>query len=538
MIPVDGQTGSTEVGTAGETQSVSFRQVSVALFPAAALDHRFDAFAQPHRTDLEPVRGHTVGRHQLLHAHLRRIEPQAVGDLVEVHFKGETRLRSPVAPLRATGSLVGEGTDTVEAILGKVVGHRLQGTGVVGARHSVAAVGSTVEGGLQVLGGQGAILLDPGADLHEHRVASAVAVEDLFAGEADLDGASQFQRHLGGTDFMVEGITLAAETATIWTGDDSNPRSGQFENLGQRAMQVVRGLRGRVDRDPIDLFGQSDSRMLLHRQVRVAFEVHDVLEDFIRFLKAGVGIAELHRQFLVQVAFVAVVVNPRFRSGDRFLNRGDGLERFVLDLDGEGCFVGLLFRESGNCHHRVTNEAYLVDTEGVFVLTHRQDSKGIRHRFTGEESEDSRHLLRFGEIDVDDACVRNRRAHQFHVNHARETEVVGESGLTGDLGAAVDTSERLADQVEITSGRGLALVLLLGGIQGLMHGSPPLLAGDRRKSLPSEGCNRCPRAFWRQPTRCPQGSCGNRCNGTGFLPMPRRSHRGSAPGSLPAEPWQ
>ena len=45
--------------------------------------------------------------------------------------------------------------------------------------------------------------------------------------------------------------------------------------------------------------------------------------------------------------------------------------------------------------------------------------------------------------------MRHRRAHEPHVHHARRQEVVGEQGLAGDLGHAVDATEGLADKLQV-----------------------------------------------------------------------------------------
>ena len=69
----------------------------------------------------------------------------------------------------------------------------------------------------------------------------------------------------------------------------------------------------------------------------------------IRFVETTVDISELHRQFLVKVAFIAVVVDSWLGSGDRLLDGGDRLEWFVLDFHGERGLVCLVL---GECCHR------------------------------------------------------------------------------------------------------------------------------------------------------------------------------------------
>ena len=80
---------------------------------------------------------------------------------------------------------------------------------------------------------------------HQHRMASAMAVEHLLAGEADLHRAIEHQRRLGDRDLVIEGIALAAEAAAVRRRDHADVRGRHRERFGERAMDVVRRLRAR-----------------------------------------------------------------------------------------------------------------------------------------------------------------------------------------------------------------------------------------------------------------------------------------------------
>ena len=62
-----------------------------------------------------------------------------------------------------------------------------------------------------------------------------------------MTGRSSTQRGLGYDDFVIEGIALAAEASAIGSGDDANVRGRHFQNFGEGAMEVVRGLRAGPD---------------------------------------------------------------------------------------------------------------------------------------------------------------------------------------------------------------------------------------------------------------------------------------------------
>ncbi len=185
--------------------------------------------------------------------------------------------------------------------------------------------------------------------------------------------------------------------------------------------------------------------MLLHRQVGAAVVEQRVLEHQVGRGERGLDVAELERDPLVDVAVGAVVVDPRLGRRQRLLEAGDGGQRLVVDLHRQGRLVGRVLGDRRHRHDRVADEAHPVGAERVLVLGDRQDAEGLGHRLAGEEAEHPGDLPGAAQIDAADAGVRHGRAHQLHVRHAREDQVVGEQRPAGHLGAAVDAPERLPD---------------------------------------------------------------------------------------------
>src|SRR4051812_6366557 len=90
--------------------------------------------------------------------------------------------------------------------------------------------------------GDRAVTPDPGAESHEHRMASAMTVEDFFTRQTDLDRSIEERRSPGDDDLVVERIALAAEAAAVRGRDDADVSRRQVERFRQRAMDVVRRL--------------------------------------------------------------------------------------------------------------------------------------------------------------------------------------------------------------------------------------------------------------------------------------------------------
>ena len=122
----------------------------------------------------------------------------------------------------------------------------------------------------------------------------------------------------------------------------------------------------------------SDGGVLLHRQMRVAFVEESVFTNQIGFGETFFDVAKFQRDFLVNVAAVAVFVNARLVDQHRFFDRRDRVQRFILDFDQIHRIEGDVFIDRRNGRDRIADEAHFVDAERVFVLADRQDA--VRNR--------------------------------------------------------------------------------------------------------------------------------------------------------------
>src|SRR4029077_5585472 len=117
-IPVDREPRARDERGARQADPTSGGQLPELVLPARAPDDLLDAAPQRHRADAQPVGGDRIGRNQVFEPELSRIEPQLLGDLVEVDLEREARLRSAVAAFRSTRRLVREGSCALELVTG------------------------------------------------------------------------------------------------------------------------------------------------------------------------------------------------------------------------------------------------------------------------------------------------------------------------------------------------------------------------------------------------------------------------------------
>src|SRR2546430_9652792 len=93
---------------------------------------------------------------------------------------------------------------------------------VIRAGDAVGAVPAAVQERLEVHRGDRPVLFHSGFHPHERRVAPAVAVKDLLAGEGDLYGPAGEHRELRHDDLVAERVALTAEAAAV--GDRKSTR--------------------------------------------------------------------------------------------------------------------------------------------------------------------------------------------------------------------------------------------------------------------------------------------------------------------------
>jgi len=93
----------------------------------------------------------------------------------------------------------------------------------------------------------------------------------------------------------------------------------------------------------------------------------------------------------------------------------------------------------------------MVEAKRLFVLADRENSVFDREIFAGEDEINAGVIRGARNVDAADARVGVRRAQQLAMHHAGKGNVVGESGLPGDLGASVNAATRAADYAEIAA---------------------------------------------------------------------------------------
>jgi hypothetical protein len=251
---------------------------------------------------------------------------------------------------------------------------------------------------------------------------------------------------------VVERVAFAAEAPAIRCGNDPDVRGGHVERLRQRAVHVVRRLRGRPEHQLAVGILSRQGRVLFNREVRITLIKKSVFEHVIGVGKGLVDVAESERDNLVDVATVAVLVDGV--GGDQpFFGARNGLQWCVLDVDQIERFERRQFVARDDRRHRVADKPDALDRQGVLVLTDRKNAVRDRKIASGQDQVDAGMRQGASNVDANDACVRDGGTKQLAVDHPRQRKVVGEAGLAGDFGACVDAPPRFADDVHERTGR-------------------------------------------------------------------------------------
>src|SRR5579863_6843530 len=98
-------------------------------------------------------------------------------------------------------------------------------------------------------------------------------------------------------------------------------------------MKVMRRLRAGPDGQLSIRILDGHRSMLLDGKVRTALVEENVLEDLVSLGKTLLHIAECERHSLVNISFIAVIVNPRLGSGEGFFGIRYCRQNFVFDIN-------------------------------------------------------------------------------------------------------------------------------------------------------------------------------------------------------------
>ena len=304
---------------------------------------------------------------------LRGIEAQIGGRLVELDLEREPGLGCPVTTFGSARGLVGEHPYTLEPVAGYPVGGGLKRPGVVQRCQSIAAERAAVEIGPEVHRGHAPVAPEAGSGPHQHRMAAAVGIEDLFAAQRDLHRLAAEHRELGGSQLMGERIALASESSAVGGGDHPDPAGGKLQDLLESAMDVV----GHLGRGPQgELPGRvvaRQGRVHLDRGMGVAPKQDHVFPDVVRRREPTVDVTELEGHVAMRIAAGSIAVDQGPVLVQRLLERDGLVDRLVLDIDESERPLGGLGIGRGHSRDRFAHMSDLVDGEDGLVLGDGQD---------------------------------------------------------------------------------------------------------------------------------------------------------------------
>ncbi len=278
---------------------------------------------------------------------------------------------------------------------------------------------------------------------------AAVGVcHELFAPVFDpAHRPSQFPRKPAEADFLGQQDALVAE-ATADVGRDHTDRSlVQAQALRQSRAVDVRHLRGAVHLELVEPrvpFAQNAAP--LHRRHRLARGA-DMAADLDRRVLLRLREVRVDQGFQKDVV-APVVVHQRGRFGARFDHVDDGRQLLVVGVDLRGDVLG--FGAGGRDAHRdrLAHQAHL-------VLRERPEVRGLesRERGHGADRLDAVEVLHReyavlesgGLLDAEDASMRDRRAHERHLQHARALDVADELAAAAQVAVVFLAAERRAN---------------------------------------------------------------------------------------------
>src|SRR5258708_36687977 len=102
------------------------------FMPAGAFDDLIETLTKRTTGDTQAINSVGVRLNQVTTTQFNGVDAEVVRKLVEMRLYGVTRRRRAMTTLWATRRLVGKKTHALKLVAGELLGHGLQGAGVVG----------------------------------------------------------------------------------------------------------------------------------------------------------------------------------------------------------------------------------------------------------------------------------------------------------------------------------------------------------------------------------------------------------------------
>ena len=154
-----------------------------------------------------------------LQPQLCRIELQRVRNLVELlDFPDQTAWLHRACRDRAWVRMAAccNHPAAVETIVWQVIRHRLEARRCKTCYNAIRTIRTTVEPASSNAAPSASRRFHTAAQLHQHRVTTAMAIKDFFARQTNLHRAARHHRGFADDDFVVKRIGLATKTTALW----------------------------------------------------------------------------------------------------------------------------------------------------------------------------------------------------------------------------------------------------------------------------------------------------------------------------------
>ena len=129
---------------------------------------------------------------------------------------------------------------------------------------------------------------------------------------------------------------------------------------------------------------RGDRRVLLDRQMGVAFVEEQVLEDVIRSCERFVDIAKFESLQAMDIAALAIRMDPWLGLSERFFRIANGVKNPVSNLDEIQRLGRRLLVLRDDRSDRVADVAHVLGCQRILVLGHGKNAEGHREILAGQ----------------------------------------------------------------------------------------------------------------------------------------------------------
>ncbi len=350
--------------------------------------------------------------------------------MIQVTFKGISRMRLPVSSLCTTWRQVGHVAVCIKPVVIEIVQHRQQSAGIISRSYAQASISAAVQDCFVFYKENFTFFGDTGGIFHIHAMPGTAVIPDFFQVKKHLDRLSGYFGKGYGCNIQAADINFTSETAANIGEYYTHIAFLHVKYPGNVMLQVVSRLMRRVNGYSFT-FPIGDCAMRFDKSVDGTLALQAVSAYIIRLFLGFLNIPELQVDLGVYIARIFLKDLRRIFFG-RFSRSKHRRQHFVFYFDQLQGFIESFFIYRTDCANFISIISDFVDAKNIFIVPGGAKAIFNRGHILGSNNGPyAGQFFRFRSINLNNARMSLGAANKLTIKHIGKLEIRGKLAATG-----------------------------------------------------------------------------------------------------------